>query len=419
MATSNGPKLGLLVDGTQGDEHYAPLMARWRGLDTLIQANVIDHTLDAMYGFPADGDSYIVGTPANGDWTGHSNQIARWNGLASAWEFYTPKAGWRVWSDAAAGFLYFTGTSWASEAGLNTVGQRNVTTFDYTLVADDFNKRLVNRYTEGENNFIIPTNATLPLPAGTTLELYNDTGANLTVSTGDELRLAGTTDAGDMLVSPNGWARLFKPRTTRWAIEGAGVTLKPLPPAPGQYYASFGDAILTDTSRTLTINPSSMSGLAAAASSEKSGPYKVYVEFSTTYAFVTSSMAIGITKNTVALPHAVSGMDPGSLMVTGEGQIFMDGSSVGWASDSFMDTNRFAFAFDFSENKVWILVNNVPTSGDPATNTGGYSFSFFGTSRATALISGASADYNIKIHALAADQLYAAPSGFTAWDDAI
>lgn len=95
---SNGPKLGLLVDGEIGEEHYDELMAQWRGLDALVQCTVISATTTAEPGSPADGDLYLVPTGATGtDWAGEDGKLARYSGVLPGWEFFTPLEGWLLY----------------------------------------------------------------------------------------------------------------------------------------------------------------------------------------------------------------------------------------------------------------------------------------------------------------------------------
>lgn len=108
MALSNGPKLGILIDGEQGEEHYEALMKQWRALDALIQCTCIAHTLTSPPSTPADGDVYVIQTDSpSGAWSGQANKIARWSSKISAWEFYTPKPGWQAWSNEIYNYLYF------------------------------------------------------------------------------------------------------------------------------------------------------------------------------------------------------------------------------------------------------------------------------------------------------------------------
>ncbi len=95
MALSNGPNLGLLVGGLQGEVHYLQLMQQWRGIDGLVQPVVKSATTTAQPASPADGAMYILpASPTGANWSGQGNKIARWSTVAAVWEFYTGKKGW-------------------------------------------------------------------------------------------------------------------------------------------------------------------------------------------------------------------------------------------------------------------------------------------------------------------------------------
>lgn len=112
MPLTNGPNLGLLTDGPQGAEHYQPLMARWRGIDALVQPRALTFLTTAPPGSPADGDAHIVPAGASGAWSGHANHIARWSTATNAWEFYTPRSGWIFWVTVAGIVVWFDGAAW-------------------------------------------------------------------------------------------------------------------------------------------------------------------------------------------------------------------------------------------------------------------------------------------------------------------
>ena len=61
MALTNGPNLGLLVNGNAGEGHYTDLMKQWRGLDGLVMPNAKGYLTNTPPGSPADGDLYIIG----------------------------------------------------------------------------------------------------------------------------------------------------------------------------------------------------------------------------------------------------------------------------------------------------------------------------------------------------------------------
>lgn len=113
MALTNGPNLGVLVDGEQGEAHYSALMARWRALDALIQPNALSATTAAQPGSPDDGDTYLVPTGATGaDWAGQDGAIARYSTVAEAWEFFTPREGWAIYVQDGDALWIYSGTEW-------------------------------------------------------------------------------------------------------------------------------------------------------------------------------------------------------------------------------------------------------------------------------------------------------------------
>jgi hypothetical protein len=55
---------------------------------------------------------YLVNTAPTGDWVGHANEIATWNGVA--WGFQTPNDGWATWIEDADILRVFNGTAWVA-----------------------------------------------------------------------------------------------------------------------------------------------------------------------------------------------------------------------------------------------------------------------------------------------------------------
>ncbi|QMU56740.1 MAG: DUF2793 domain-containing protein [Boseongicola sp.] len=81
-----------------------------RLLDGLVQLSVLDRDLAAPPGSPADGDRYIVGSGATGDWAGWDLNVALFtDGL---WMRLPPRTGWRVWVEDEALLLVYDGATW-------------------------------------------------------------------------------------------------------------------------------------------------------------------------------------------------------------------------------------------------------------------------------------------------------------------
>lgn len=129
MAISNGPNMGLMVNGALGDQHYAPFMAFLRGVDGLLMARAKSATTTAQPSSPADGDLYLLPAgPTGANWSGQAQRVARYSAVAGAWEFLVPRKGWTVYvEDANASYLYET--SWKLLKGYGTTANRPAASF--------------------------------------------------------------------------------------------------------------------------------------------------------------------------------------------------------------------------------------------------------------------------------------------------
>jgi lysophospholipase L1-like esterase len=111
MSITNGPNLGLMVNGLAGEAHHSQLMTLLRGLDGLIMPRVTGYLINTPPVSPADGDLQIVGAAPTGAYAGQGGKVSRWSSLMSAYEFYAPKRGWQVYSSTENAYLRHDGTS--------------------------------------------------------------------------------------------------------------------------------------------------------------------------------------------------------------------------------------------------------------------------------------------------------------------
>lgn len=104
---------------------------------------------------------------------------------------------------------------------------QNIQSANYTLAYSDQGKHIYHPMADTTpRTFTIPTNASMATkyPNGTVITIINDTNAGvITVTTGDNLVLAGTGTIGDRTISANGIATITKMTDTRWIIAGSGV----------------------------------------------------------------------------------------------------------------------------------------------------------------------------------------------------
>ena len=113
MADTNRLVLPLLA-ASQAQKHVTVNEAL-KLLDAIIQAGVIDKDLTAPPGSPSEGDIYIVGGSATGDWSGQDDDLAIYQD--GAWVFITPLNGFITFV-ADESTLYVFNSSWTSLAGL-------------------------------------------------------------------------------------------------------------------------------------------------------------------------------------------------------------------------------------------------------------------------------------------------------------
>lgn len=121
--------LPLLVPG-QAQKEFFHNEALVR-IDAALCAAVEETGLTAPPAAPVEGQSWIVGAGAAGDWAGQDGALAGWT--AAGWRFVAPVEGMRAWNRAGNYEMRWSGGAWtAGEAvctsivigGMQVVGPR-------------------------------------------------------------------------------------------------------------------------------------------------------------------------------------------------------------------------------------------------------------------------------------------------------
>ena len=87
-------------------------------LDMAVQLAVLDASLTAPPGSPAEGDRYIVAAGATGAWAGKDGEVATW--VDGAWIFATPETGWLAFDVATSALLVFLSGTWQTATAAPT-----------------------------------------------------------------------------------------------------------------------------------------------------------------------------------------------------------------------------------------------------------------------------------------------------------
>lgn len=106
-----------LVEQSQSQKEVTVNEA-FKRIDALLNTGVIDKDLSAPPGSPANGDLYIVGSSATGEWAGKEKQIAYYD---QTWKFIQPRAGITLWVADEDALYRYNGTNWNPVIG-NTLG---------------------------------------------------------------------------------------------------------------------------------------------------------------------------------------------------------------------------------------------------------------------------------------------------------
>jgi hypothetical protein len=130
------PRTGLpLLAAAQAQKHVTHNEALL-ALDALSGLTLLDRDLAVPPSAPADGDTYLVASPATGAWAGKEGLIAY--AFSGGWRFYAPFEGLTARVADENRFIVFADGAWADYAAyipLDNVGQLGVNT-----AADSTNK---------------------------------------------------------------------------------------------------------------------------------------------------------------------------------------------------------------------------------------------------------------------------------------
>lgn len=135
MSTTAHLNLPLLA-AAQAQKHVTHNEAL-TALDALVQLAVIERNRTAPPASPGQGDRYLIGSPATGDFTGHEGEIAFFD--LGLWRFLDPGEGWLAYIAAEDRMVVFDGTAW-QDLGHYNRDLDNIQRLGVGTAADDLNR---------------------------------------------------------------------------------------------------------------------------------------------------------------------------------------------------------------------------------------------------------------------------------------
>lgn len=108
-----------LVQAAQAQKHVTVNEALAR-LDAVAQMRVQADDWEVGPASPVEGEAYVVGPIASGEWAGQAGNVAIYSN--GGWVFLVPKVGWRAWNVLLKAEIVFDGVSWVRFAGVISTG---------------------------------------------------------------------------------------------------------------------------------------------------------------------------------------------------------------------------------------------------------------------------------------------------------
>ena len=102
--------LGLPYLLSHQAQKHVTLNESLRALDGVLHISVRDRDLNAPPSNPVEGNRYLVGDTATGDWAGHDGELSLF--ADGGWLFFVPQTGWQIWVEDEAQFLIYDGQNW-------------------------------------------------------------------------------------------------------------------------------------------------------------------------------------------------------------------------------------------------------------------------------------------------------------------
>jgi hypothetical protein len=210
--------LGLNELVASQSQPHIPINMSLRKLDALVQLSVLEQTATPP-GSPAEGDRYVVGASATGDWSGHDDNVAAF--IGGAWTFFTPVPGWIVYDQSLSAIYVFKSGSpdaW-EELQPGGAGAAEVVTdasTARTLALADAGKYI--RMTSGSTNSVeVPPNSLEAFPIDTEVHIRQAGAGSTAFAAGAGVTLHG----GLTLTGQHATATVKKVATDTWDVFGS------------------------------------------------------------------------------------------------------------------------------------------------------------------------------------------------------
>lgn len=98
----------VLIEQSQAQKEVTVNEAISR-IDAMLNTGAKDKDITIPPGSPANGDVYLVGASATGDWSGHDDEVAFYDQI---WRFVSPRTGVTLWLEDEERHYVYDGSAW-------------------------------------------------------------------------------------------------------------------------------------------------------------------------------------------------------------------------------------------------------------------------------------------------------------------
>lgn len=114
MPAKTAPNNGILYGWATGEDYWGgPMNANLQYFDTVLHPVIRSTSWASPPPDSADGDIFVVAPNPVGVWAGQQAKLAVM--LEAAWQFYTPKLGFRARLASTGQFVWWNGVDWVDE----------------------------------------------------------------------------------------------------------------------------------------------------------------------------------------------------------------------------------------------------------------------------------------------------------------
>lgn len=288
----------------------------------------------------------------------------------------------------------------------------------YPLTAADAGS-VLRGVASATQTYTVPAEATEPIPEGAVITLRQLSTGKLKASAAPGVLLNVPAGFGAITDGPMKSIQLHKVGPDEWDVFGDLG-----PPIASEFIQAYGTASISPSNPAVANSdgPGTFSNSGGAYASGKNTG-RLYFEFlSSTISNANDDTVLGLIQDFYFTSYdpldddLPTGVWQGAQLYSNR-VLRSDGSLITSSFPTFSPSSVIGFAVDIDAGRYWISVNGTWYTGNPATNTGGGSFTVYAGQFLHPFAQFYAASLAAQIKTIAAEFEFGPPATFAGWDD--